>query len=755
MPPPAPFRDVVAREERLTLLASIREGREHLSQTSPPPRNFGPASEETVVALDRLFRSKCAFCESKTTLSVHLFRPPDEAEPLERSEIAHLYYVWLRTDWSNVYGVCNVCARVSGRKFPVRGSHRGGLPTLEELEQFANENYGLWRWRHNDKRLLLDPCEDRSFARHLTFDLMGRVHAFTESGAQTIATFNLDREDLVRARASAFEAYITFLRNELSRGIDLNGLNFPAMEYGGGWYLLLRRLIQKAGQRLQQNLNPRPEHMERVVRQTWESPLGRNALEAAFEDVSAPIVGRTVARPTTTGPTRQLSSIHVTNFKAFESLQINIPTPIAADSKFALEAEAASLLVLGENAAGKSSILEAVALALSDEKIRLRLKRPPRSFILDPDLMGSMQQPKRENGTVKLTFDDRAELTLTISDRFIEEGVTDRLPPVFAYGAFRQYGTDTRSRLPSGRVITLFRSEALLANPEAWLLGLPDDQFAMVIRALQQILMIEGDFEVVRRDNANHRCLIVTRVGEGDDHHEIETPLRVVSSGFRSVLAMVCDILAGLLKLQRATERRSFAELDAVLLIDEIEAHLHPRWKMQIMTALRRVLPKATIIATTHDPLCLRGMHDGEVVLLNRVRKPDEETAAAELPVFVETVVQLPNVENLTIEQLLTSDFFSMFSTDSPVTEHNLARLGSLLAKRSQGELLSDAEEGTIEELRQHVIDAIPLGSSEVQRLIQEAVFEYLENRRGLSSERLQALRSETRDAIRRALEEF
>jgi ABC-type cobalamin/Fe3+-siderophores transport system ATPase subunit len=449
-----------------------------------------------------------------------------------------------------------------------------------------------------------------------------------------------------------------------------------------------------------------------------------------------------------------LTGIQVSNFKALESVELQLPAAVLRDDNAGRDAEASALLVLGENAAGKSSILEAVALALTDARTRATIGRSPASFILDPTLMGSEDRPAPPAAIVTLGFEDGSDFKLTISDRFEEAGATGGLPPIFAYGAFRQYAGQSPKRRPKGHIGTLFRSDVLLANPEEWLLGLPDDEFAMVVRALQRILLIEGDLEVVRRDTHNQRCLIVTRIGNGAAERLVSTPMKVVSSGFRSVLAMVCDVLAGLLAIQPVSARKSFAEIEAVLLIDEVEAHLHPRWKMQIMAALRKVLPKAMIIATTHDPLCLRGMHDQEVIVLNRALRSDENNPDGPA-VFVETVLALPNVEDLTVEQLLTSDFFSIFSTDSPVAELNLAKLGDLLAKETRREILTKAEAATLRDLRTEVANALPLGSSEVQRLVEEAVFAYLQKRRGQRAAQLEQLKTETRDLILKALEAY
>jgi hypothetical protein len=756
VPPPDVFRSKAAESERRELVEYMRQSPTRRAQTSPPPPRLRLGDDSVLNGLSRLFRSKCAFCESRDAPNVHLFRPSEDAEPLAQSEFAHLYYIWLRTDWKNFYTACNACAVSSRNSFPVRDAQRGPLPTLDELEHFANENYGIWRWPHADKMLLLDPCEIRDFTPHLSTDLSGGIQARSRRGAETISVFSLNRENLVKARAEIFHRYLDLLQTELDRGVPPSVFDFEVMEFGGGWYLLLRRLMERIEHRTEQALDRTRNRLHSSLEKVYRTPIGREAFTAALEDIRTPAAVRTAPpkRKSHSGKTRRLSGIEVKNFKALQSLTLYLPPAISADHASGREAEAAALLILGENAAGKSSILEAIALALCGDKTRIQISKSARAFVLDPELMGSPSQPPPESASVRLRFDDGSELQLQIADGFLEGGSSERLPPVFGYGAFRQYTAGIGKIRRGGNVSTLFRSDVVLPNPESWLLGLSDPQFSMVVRALRRVLSVEHDFDVVQRDQKNERCLIVTKVGEGDEAREIKTPLSVVSSGFRSVLAMVCDVLKGLLSGRRGDALVSFEEAEAVILIDEVEAHLHPRWKMQIMAALRRVLPRATFVVTTHDPLCLRGMHDREVVVLNRVRR-EVADGTDDMAVFIETLIELPNVENLTIEQLLTSNLFSMFSTDSPEAERKLAQLGDLLARRAAGERLGSEEENALRELDRQVVEALPLGSSEVQRLVQKSVAEYLQRRRNNSGTDLLKLETETRRMIIDALEGY
>ena len=701
-----------------------------------------------MTALDKLFHSKCAFCESRAPLHNHRFRPESEASPLAASELSHLYYVWLRTDWGNFYPICESCSALSHRQFPVRRG-RGRLPPSDEMEGFAREELGLWRWKHHDSPLLIDPCREKDYSRHFNVDLSGRLQDTSLAGRTTIDVFDLNREELVGARADAFQQYFRLLRSEFDRGVTSTVVDFETLEFGGTWFLLLKRLAGDMSRRIERQISTERRRLGEALRREYNTEIGQKALDEALEAVVSPAPRKLKSSPrrrrAKVGP---LVAIEVRNFKSLEHLELTLPAAIPTSGLKGQEPEASSLLILGENATGKSSVLEAVAVALAGERVRNALTKAPQNFILDPDMMGAVGSLPPDRSSVVLSFQGRKEHVLDIGQDFVERSEDLKLPPIFAYGAFRHFGeSGTRARR-FGHVGTLFQQNIILPNPEAWLLQLDDNRFGMVARALRQILSMEGDYGYIEKDRANKRCLIVTKVGD-DAPNEIRTPFSVVSSGYRSVLAMVCDIFEGAIA-KSDEELLPLDEINAVILIDEIEAHLHPKWKMQIMSSLRRVFPQSTIIATTHDPLCIRGMHDGEVAVLSRLRN---EGASFSMPNYVQVRTDLPNVETMTIEQLLTSDLFSMFSTDSPGAERKLAELGTLLSRREAGDALTDEEADVLKSLESEVSLALPLGATQAQRLVLGAVAEYLDKRKGASAEQLDRLEENARKSILNALE--
>ena len=85
------------------------------------------------------------------------------------------------------------------------------------------------------------------------------------------------------------------------------------------------------------------------------------------------------------------------------------------------------------------------------------------------------------------------------------------------------------------------------------------------------------------------------------DRENTPIPVRQLSDGERAILALVLDLAR---RLSQANPRLEdpIAAAEAVVLIDEIELHLHPKWQRQIVHNLTATFPRCQFIATTHSP---------------------------------------------------------------------------------------------------------------------------------------------------------
>lgn len=750
--PPAVFGSDDARISRQRVLNLFMSGPETLLQTRSDRSRSIADHPEVRRALADLFNHSCAFCETLIDdPKVFRFRPAEGAHPVTDRDFAHLYYAWLADAWQNLYPICWECMPEDPFYFPVADRRRSPIPNPGQLSEYIDRGDGRWPFYPLDeKTIFLDPCNDRDLWRHLRFWSDGSIGAYSNSrrGRATIRQFRLDRRSLREERVVMFERYFAQLWEGLeTEDYDDGRSLFPHRgPFSGGWRIYLRDLLARA---LNRRASENVERQLLVLREhrDWRDRLerARDALVAPPEPEEAWNSERLYYEPSAP---REPRRIVIRNFKSLENIEVRLPAPSTSG-----EPNAAALLILGENAAGKSTILEAIAIALMDTKTRHMLDLKAGQLVLNPRYLGARGAHSPEQAEVELHYAEGEKQHLSIapsalasSDHFIEQDFrTQGEPnsiPLFAYGAFRQYLDAQRRYTKHKHVRSMFQTDQLLSNPERWLLGLKRAEFNMAVRAMRDVFSIDGEFDVLeRRDD---RVFVVQKLGDGEAGPLQHTPLTIVSSGFRAVLAMLCDIMQGLMDKRVNPEFSTLETARGIVLIDEIEAHLHPRWKMAIMTGLRRALPQVTFIATSHDPLCLRGMKPGEVLVLERIPGAQADT---ELPVFTQSLVDLPDNSHWTIEQLLTADFFQLRSTENADAERRLARMQDKLALG-----VTPAEDPELQAYLNEISGALPIGDSEVHRLVQEAVAMFLAEQRTATRERLKGLKEETRQAIVEAL---
>jgi len=723
-------------------------------QTNPPVSSLSLSDPRLVDALVKMSRGKCAFCEVKEDLVAHRFRPPSNALPLREGGNGHLYYTWLADAWQNLHPICRSCIPPEPQ-FPVVDNRRAPLPGQAQIDYYIISGEGLWpSYPPKETALLLDPTRDVGFEKHLLPKLDGELIGESLKGETTIDVCNLNRPERRNQRLQTYSQRLDLLRNSLmvARLESRNWqelFDFDGLEFGGSWYLLLRRIARAIG-------GPGTRTSRAFLRFFYQTLLGDqraddllNQAIRVMENQDANFRGSRWRTGSVYSLRSPIQSVQIRNFKAIERLDLNLEPSDLLSSPMT-----PSLVILGENATGKSSILEAIALSLASPHARTALKLPWSRMTLDPSQLGKSEGRLSRRAEVKVSLENGQSVTLAFDRRAptIQSEFGNHQVPVFAYGAFRRFLTRSHRWTPHRHIRNLFDGSTL-SNPETWLRKLPPDSFNEVVRTLRDLLSMEGSFDVIERDGVARRLRMVTSITEPDGTVlPSKAPLRTASSGYRSMLGMLCDIMQGLMNPQVYEGFESFQTARGVVLIDEIEAHLHPRWKMQVMTSLRMALPGITFIVTTHDPLCLRGMVDGEVVVLQRVATADSKVES-NLPVIVERMTGLPPVSKLRVEQLLTSDFFQLLSSDDAAADREMAKVADLIARRDRGEEFGEADEAVLSEFERDIALALPVGSSEVHRMVQDALAEYLRLRRNASSEKLKKLRADARQDILKALD--
>jgi predicted ATP-binding protein involved in virulence len=121
-------------------------------------------------------------------------------------------------------------------------------------------------------------------------------------------------------------------------------------------------------------------------------------------------------------------------------------------------------------------------------------------------------------------------------------------------------------------------------------------------------------FTSIRRAGASGYEILVRASGS----HDVEIPIQFASQGTLSVVAIFGLIYSFLQSLRPELDESEVSEVPGVVLIDEIDAHLHPAWQQKIMRMLTAKFPNVQFIVSAHSPAIVAGCDKGEVSVLRK-----------------------------------------------------------------------------------------------------------------------------------------
>ena len=205
------------------------------------------------------------------------------------------------------------------------------------------------------------------------------------------------------------------------------------------------------------------------------------------------------------------------------------------------------------------------------------------------------------------------------------EGVRDWF--VAGYGPSRLLPSPARTRGQSDAAIDRLRSlfgEPLIGTGFIDILG---EELGRAFAKVLQSVFVEGGLlphvtELELRGRGGIRSskdLLEAQRFEMDlidaDGQRIRVPATWLSQGYQTLIAWLADVVGQI--LLESDGPVSAAEMEGVVLIDEIDLHLHPRWQLRLVPALKAVFPRLQFIATTHSAMVLPALEADEVVILS------------------------------------------------------------------------------------------------------------------------------------------
>ena len=93
-------------------------------------------------------------------------------------------------------------------------------------------------------------------------------------------------------------------------------------------------------------------------------------------------------------------------------------------------------------------------------------------------------------------------------------------------------------------------------------------------------------------------------------------PFHLLSDGYRNMIGMVADIAYRMATLNPQLEADVIKQTEGIVLIDEIDLHLHPKWQKQVVERLLNTFPKVQFVASSHSPFIIQSLYHRDDVLL-------------------------------------------------------------------------------------------------------------------------------------------
>jgi energy-coupling factor transporter ATP-binding protein EcfA2 len=398
-------------------------------------------------------------------------------------------------------------------------------------------------------------------------------------------------------------------------------------------------------------------------------------------------------------------SLHVKNLRCFESADADLQYP-GRVGDLAPPFPNVNLL-LGNNGAGKTTVLKAIALGVLsrilagaglapyhlvrrrpigprevlDASIRLDLQLHPldldgrEGLVIQSMEFGGEGSTRVHSGVRINKFKDREWFPTAYErpgkgasarERAWDELFDDDSPAflLVGYGSTRYViGSSELESVPSQRkrralryqrVAGLFEELVGLTPLASWLprvVSEDPDREKEVGEILNDLLPGEARF---------------TGEMEGDEylfeHCGVSVPLGALSDGYRAYIGWVSDLLYNIsLSAPRGTRLR---DAQGVVLVDEIDLHLHPEWQREVVPTVAKVLPHLQFVFTTHSPIVAGTLSAKNIFVLEM----DGSGAS--------TIRQLQEpIHGLNADQILVSSYFGLNTTRAPGAEDKLREL--------------------------------------------------------------------------------
>lgn len=412
-----------------------------------------------------------------------------------------------------------------------------------------------------------------------------------------------------------------------------------------------------------------------------------------------------------------IKKIELKRIRCFDEIKINLNSS-ANLNKW--------LVILGNNGVGKTTLLRSIAIGLCDATT---------SASLVGELYGDLVRENEKNGEIIIELSEsKSSRKKLVIHTFLEKSksgyieIKQTTSPknnfpwekifVCGYGASRR-GYGTKDYIEYGiveAVYTLFNYEASLQNPELVIRRIMDTYSLSskdILKWIDELLMLPP-----KSTKLGKTGLVIS------GHWGKFIPIGALGDGYQSILGWILDLLGWVfLYYEKDFERDPVG----IVLLDELEQHLHPRWQRKVISLIRQKFPRMQFITTTHSPLCVLSITDLKKDEY-KIGFLDQEEESVN---YIE-INELPRGQR--VDRLLTSYLFGLNSASDDETKEEIEKYSKLLGKREK--TTNDKRE--ILELKKILNMKLDTSETEFERLVSKSIkkeFNKYQNKSNINKE--------------------
>ena len=439
----------------------------------------------------------------------------------------------------------------------------------------------------------------------------------------------------------------------------------------------------------------------------FDASAGFESVHTFIQELSTE-VGKVkgASAPSPARPGSWLKRVELRNIGPFENLAIDF--------------KASWLVLLGDNGVGKSSILKAIAVAIAGTDASAVAGRLVRSGqTLGEVRVFTEKNPSGYLTEIYTTTGSQAQIASKPARPLEAEGwIVFGFPPLRT-GSWQRSGErpPRKPRPTPDDVLPLATGEvdSRMDKLKQWLIGLD-----LQIKEDRLNKVIDGRSERVRKKFFE----IVGQLTEGisvefaevtsDNEVRVRTkdgsvPIEVLSQGMTSLYSWVGILLQRLFEIHEDGDDPT--QQHAIVLMDEVDAHMHPKWQQSIVVHLKQIFPNLQMVVSTHSPLIVSGMTPAEVARFAR----NAEGAVVQVPidqdmllgrtdqVLTTSAFGLPTTMDHQSQKYL-GDYKDLLGKAEPTTQEKqeLSRLEKLVESN-----VPPVDEGLLERRTQNLLDLI------------------------------------------------